>query len=392
MKTMHICLLTPSFLPVVDGGVPISSGRAAESLLRAGHRVTALTVAMPDAALDSGAFASYCGFTLHHCLMADPLCEPTAVAALCRWVAGQHAQQPFDVILAYFIYPSGYLGTILGQHLGLPVVCSCRGSDISTGVFDAPEVVTTVIARSTWMIFVSQFLLQMADALVPCRGKATVVPNAVDSAAFSPLLPLLRRPPPLVVGTCGLLRWKKGLDLWLPLIRTLSTDPDVHILLAGHGLYDADEQQITDYLNRYRLQERVERTGPLPHSEIVHALRRMDIYVNTSYQEGMPNGVLEAMACGLPVVATDAGDTPDVVDHGVTGYICPKGDLDAMVAYCRNLIEQPTLRQCMGRSARQRVEQVFYLDRESEAIEAILRQVCQADRSHKEVGDDGVGF
>ena len=61
-------------------------------------------------------------------------------------------------------------------------------------------------------------------------------------------------------------------------------------------------------------------------------LRRMDIYINTSYQEGMPNGVLEAMACGLPVVATDAGDTPDVVEHGVTGYICPTGDLEAMVA------------------------------------------------------------
>jgi glycosyltransferase involved in cell wall biosynthesis len=273
---------------------------------------------------------------------------------------------------------------VLGQYLGLPVVCSCRGSDISTGVFYEPDVVTTVITRCTWMIFVSRFLLHMADALVPCRDKATVVPNAVDSVAFSPAVPPLRRSPPLVVGTCGLLRWKKGLDLWLPLIHTLCATHDVRILLAGHGLYDADEQQITDYLNRHGLQDRVERTGPLPHDQIVHALRRMDIYINTSYQEGMPNGVLEAMACGLPVVATDAGDTSYVVEHGVTGYVCPKGDLEAMVARCRDLIAQPVLRQCLGRAARQRIAQVFHLDRECEAIETILRRVCRADMSHEE--------
>jgi glycosyltransferase involved in cell wall biosynthesis len=266
----------------------------------------------------------------------------------------------------------------LGEHLGLPVVCSCRGSDISTGVFDAPDVVTTVLVRCTWMIFVSRFLLQMADALVPCRAKATVVPNAVNSTVFAPVLQTQRLAPSIRIGTCGLLRWKKGVDLWLPLIRTLCATYNVEILLAGHGLYDADEQQMTAYLERYGLQERVERTGALPHDQIVYALRRMDIYVNTSYQEGMPNGVLEAMACGLPVVATDAGDTPYVVKHGVTGYICPKGDLEAMVARCGELITQPLLRQRMGRAARRRVERMFSLDREAEAIEAILRRVWHA--------------
>ena len=376
---MHICLLTPSFLPIVDGGVPIASGRATESLLRAGHRVTVLTVPPPVAAPEPAVLASYREFTLYHCLMADPIRAPAAVAQLCRWVAAQHAQRPFDVILAYFIYPSGYLATVLGEHLGLPVVCSCRGSDISTGVFDAPDVVTTVLVRCTWMIFVSRFLLQMADALVPCRAKATVVPNAVNGTVFAPILQTQRRSSSIRIGTCGLLRWKKGLDLWLPLVRTLCTTYDnVLILLAGHGLDDADEQQLTDYLARHGLQERVERTGPLPHDQIVDALRRMDIYVNTSYQEGMPNGVLEAMACGLPVVATDAGDTPYVVKHGITGYICPKGDLEAMVVRCGALITQPDLRQRMGRAARRRVEQVFSLDREAKAIEAILRRVWRA--------------
>ena len=78
---------------------------------------------------------------------------------------------------------------------------------------------------------------------------------------------------------------------------------------------------MTDFLERYNLRQQLEITGPLPHQQMVHALRRMDLYVNTSYQEGMPNGVLEAMACALPVVATDADGIPDLVQDGITGYL-----------------------------------------------------------------------
>ncbi len=150
---MHICLLTPSFLPVVDGGVPIASGRAATSLLRAGHQITALTVPSPQHPLNTSLLnptllntraGASPGFSLHYRLPEDPLQTPEAVSALCDWVQQQHHHQPFDVILAYFIYPSGYLATVLGERLGLPVVCSCRGSDISTGVFYEPATVTMV--------------------------------------------------------------------------------------------------------------------------------------------------------------------------------------------------------------------------------------------------------
>lgn len=106
------------------------------------------------------------------------------------------------------------------------------------------------------------------------------------------------------------------------------------------------------------------------------ALQRMDIYVNTSYQEGMPNGVLEAMACGLPVVATDADGTPDVVVDGVTGFVCGMGDLRALLHCCRRLIEAPALRQRLGRAGRARVQQLFSPEREAAAVEALLRQAC----------------
>jgi glycosyltransferase involved in cell wall biosynthesis len=366
---------------MVDGGVAIATGRLVARLLQRGHQITVVTTAAPleatTATATMPAVAAQPGMSLHYGLVEDPLRAASAVAALCTWVQTRHQACPFDVILAYFVYPAGYLATVLGELLGVPVVCSCRGNDVSKEMFITPEILATVLTRSTRVMFVSTSLLHMADTLVPCRAKATVVANAVDSTLFAPKANgAPSQSQPVVLGTSGLMRWKKGIDLFLPLIHTLCTTHAVRVLVAGYGLDAAIDRQMADFLNSHGLRQQVEITGPLPHPQMVHALRRMDLYVSTSYQEGMPNGVLEAMACALPVVATDADGTPDVVQDGVTGYLCPMGDLNALVTCCRTLIEQPALRQRMGHAGRLRVQQHFHPDQEATGVEAVLQQVC----------------
>lgn len=377
---MHICLLTPSFPPMVDGGVAISTGRLVASLLQRGHQMTVVTSTPPANAVADTVIlpvVAQQGLALHYGLVEDPWHAASAVAALGVWAQAQHRAHPFDVILAYFIYPAGYLATVLGKLLGIPVVCSCRGNDVSKEMFITPEIIAAVLARSTRVIFVSSSLLHMADTLVPCRAKATVVANAVDSVMFAPeATSAPAQPRPVVVGTSGLMRWKKGIDLFLPLIRTLCATHAVRVLIAGYGLDAAIDQQLADFLDGHDLRQQVDITGPLLHPQMVHALRRMDLYVSTSYQEGMPNGVLEAMACALPVVATDADGTPDLVQDGVTGYLCPMGDLEALVTCCRTLIVQPVVRQRMGQAGRRRVQQYFHPDQEAMAVETVLRQAC----------------
>jgi len=365
---------------MVDGGVAISTGRLVQCLLRRGHQITVVSTAplvYPGGSPSMPSGVVQPGMTLHYGLVEDPLRAAPAVETLCVWAQAQHQRKPFDVILAYFVYPAGYLATVLGEVLGVPVVCSCRGNDISKDMFITPEIIAAVLTRSTHLIFVSASLLHMADTLVPCSTKATVVANAVDSTLFTPDASAISAAPrAVVVGTSGLMRWKKGIDLFLPLIRTLCAMHDVQLLVAGYGLDAAIDQHITDFLERYNLRQQLEITGPLPHQQMVHALRRMDLYVNTSYQEGMPNGVLEAMACALPIVATDADGTADLVQDGVTGYLCPMGDLEALVARCRTLITRPTLRQRMGQAGRQRVQQYFQPDQEAIAVESVLWLAC----------------
>src|SRR5215467_1935375 len=125
---MHICLLTPSFPPMVDGGVAISTGRLVQCLLRRGHQITVVTTLPPASPGGSPSISPgvvQLGMTMHYGLMEDPLRATPAVEALHVWAQAQHQRVPFDVILAYFVYPAGYLATVLGAALGVPVVCSC---------------------------------------------------------------------------------------------------------------------------------------------------------------------------------------------------------------------------------------------------------------------------
>lgn len=362
---------------MVDGGVAIATGRLVHSLLQRGHRVTVLTMPPEADSLPSGAtLQAPAGVPVHYGLIADPVSNTSAVVELCRWARARHQEQPFDVLLAYFFYPGGYLGCVLGQQLHLPVVCSGRGNDVTKDMFIAPQNIAFVLEHSTRLIFVSASLLQMAHTLVPCQHKATVIANAVDSTVFTPRQGA-RPAGPVVLGSSGVWRWKKGIDLLLPLIQRLCARHTIHVCLAGYGLDAAITRQITTFLAQHGLQEHVELTGPLLHSSIVKTLQRMDLYVSTSYQEGMPNGVLEAMACGLPVIATEADGTPELVQDGITGYLCPMGDLECLQARCSWLIEQPAWRQKLGRAGRQRVQDSFQPQHEAAAIEAVLQQACQ---------------
>jgi glycosyltransferase involved in cell wall biosynthesis len=168
------------------------------------------------------------------------------------------------------------------------------------------------------------------------------------------------------------MRWKKGIDLLLPLIRELIASHNIRFYVAGYGLDQAIDNQIASFSKHHQLQDRLEVLGPLPHSQMPHVLRQMDIYVTTSYQEGMPNGVLEAMACALPVVATAADAIPELVQDGITGHLCPMGDLPALIESCRHLIEQPLTRRQMGEAGRARAQQLFHPERELTAVENSL--------------------
>ncbi len=109
-------------------------------------------------------------------------------------------------------------------------------------------------------------------------------------------------------------------------------------------------------------------------------MARADVFVNPSLTEGMPNTVLEAMASGLPVVATDVGATSDLVNHEQTGLLVPAGDVEALAQAIARLYDWPDLGQLMSQRARRRVEENHSLLSRTAHVVALYRGVLAAAR------------
>jgi sugar transferase (PEP-CTERM/EpsH1 system associated) len=231
-----------------------------------------------------------------------------------------------------------------------------------------------------WMLspLVSSFVTVSEDLsrwLVTTVGvsadKVVCIPNGVDTTAFSEptydsvtgqrsrRLGLGLQPQSIVVGTVGRLDPVKDHLTLLEAFARLS-DPvrNLELVIAGEGpLRVTLERRI----------EKLELTGRvhlLGHRNDVPAvLREIDLFVLPSLAEGMSNTVLEAMATGLPVVATRTGGTPELVVHGVTGTLVPVGDAAALAAALEVYRREPHLRELHGKAGRQRAVEDFSVDR-----------------------------
>jgi len=152
------------------------------------------------------------------------------------------------------------------------------------------------------------------------------------------------------------------------LVDVASRIPQAHFTLVGPAEHSFSESLRPSLA---ALGERVTLLDPRPREDILELYQRADIFVLPTWREGFPNVVLEAMASGLPVVATPVGAIPDAIRAGQEGLLIPPRDAQALEAALRQLVENATLRLALGKRARTRAEEVFDL----EAVIAQLRAV-----------------
>jgi glycosyltransferase involved in cell wall biosynthesis len=171
------------------------------------------------------------------------------------------------------------------------------------------------------------------------------------------------------VVSVGWLRWLKGYEYALLAIAELAAEgvPVTFEIAGGDPLIDMNEEsdraRIDHTARSLGLDGNVRLLGHLEHAEVAARLQRADVLLHSSLSEGLPNVVLEAMACGLPVVATDVGGTREAVRDGVEGMIVPPRDPHAAAIALRTLWRDPELRERMGRAGRARAEAEFTIER-----------------------------
>lgn len=190
--------------------------------------------------------------------------------------------------------------------------------------------------------------------------KVLTIPNGVDTERFAPSeCGVPRAADRLVVGTVGRLDpVKDHVELLRAFHRVRARGRDAILLIVGDGPCRRDLEREVIALG---LEARVVLVGE--GSDVPDMLRGMDVFVLPSIAEGMSNTVLEAMATGLPIVATRVGGNPELIDDGVTGRLVPSRDPDALASALLDYLDDPYLRTIHGKSARERAVETFGLAR-----------------------------
>lgn len=180
-------------------------------------------------------------------------------------------------------------------------------------------------------------------------AKVVVIPNGVDLERFVPAArPVARSAEPVTIGALANLRPEKGLeDLLEAAAVVLRARPDVRFVLWGEGPMRTDLERLITSLH---LAGKVELPGPTATPEA--ALRALDIFVLPSRSESSSNALLEAMATGLPIVATRVGGTAGLIEHQRTGLLIPPRDPAALAQAIRCLLDDPVLSDRIRAEAR----------------------------------------
>ena len=194
----------------------------------------------------------------------------------------------------------------------------------------------------------------MQDAGYPA-SKLHLVPNAVDCTRFVQAKPDASGN--LCVVFVGRHVAVKGLDVLLSAWAALQRPAGSRLVLAGDG---PEHERLRHLASELGIADSVEFPGIV--TDVPALLASANLYVQASHQEGLPNAVLEAMAAGLPVVATRISGHEDVVEHGRTGFLVPPNDPAALAQAMHSLLADSDQRRDMGKAARDATEQNFCAD------------------------------
>lgn len=246
----------------------------------------------------------------------------------------------FDVIDSHFGYPEGYAAVKLGKWVRRPVTITLRGTEPRHSRTPGIRRFLLRALQGADRIFsVSESLRQHALEMgAGPPNKIRVVGNGVDADKFFPLPKAdSRRALELpddteVLITVGGLVERKGFHRVIALLpELLARHPGLRYLIVGGPSAEGDwSERLRAQVQDLGLESVVTFLGALPHQEVKRALSAADVFVLATSNEGWANVILEAMACGLPVIATDVGGNAEVVRDGSLGTIVPFGDPPAL--------------------------------------------------------------
>lgn len=306
-----------------------------------------------------------------------------------------HQRHSYDAIWGHYVFPAGFVGTWFAQQQQIPHIVSARGNDIDRALFPPGDFgrLHWTLSRATALTAVSQDMAGKIQVLTQ-RQDVQVMPNVVDAQCFYPGASVDQTPDQtidratarqalgadddtVILGFAGELREKKGQRFLLQALATVQAVRPALLLIVGELRSEAKALLQTFALDHPEAAQSIVVTGALDSpAAVAQQLNLCDVYLQPSLWEGLPNALLEAMACGLCCIASDAGGIPEVIESGRTGFLVPRSALHRLgdvVLDCLNL--SAAQRQQIGSAAREHILNHHGLSHEHQRLQALLDQI-----------------
>jgi glycosyltransferase involved in cell wall biosynthesis len=376
---MKVLILNSEY-PPIGAGAGNASANIAREFVRAGHAVVVVTAAhadLPNEEVIQGVRILRGPATRLRVDRSTAIEQVVFIlGATIRSLSLLRGYRP-DVVLAFFGLPSGAVAWVLKTLFNIPYVVSLRGGDVPgfrPYDFWLYHRLAVPFLRIIWhaagaVVANSRGLRQLA-ATFDTRTKILVVPNGVECDRFRREDRTWSQTRLLSVGRVV---YQKGLDLALEALGGLQ-----HLgwewFIAGDGpQLEALRQQV----KQKRVEDRVHLLGWMSSEMLIREYQAASLFVFPSRHEGMPNAVLEAMASGLPVIASRIAGNEELVVSGETGLLVPPGDVRALREALGDLLGDETKRARMGRAARKRAKENYGWPVAADRYLEILQEVAR---------------
>ena len=395
---MRICVIGISIPPVM-GGLEVHTWELARHLARAGHSVDLIAwqplsrEQMPVETESEGVRVH----RLHDCRFKYYWWPAFRLANRL------YTKDPFDVVHAHTSFPAGLAGALLSVRRGVPLVITSHGAEImkpaggraATMIRDL--IVRLVFAKACSVIGVSRELVDLSIEFGAHRDGTTYLANATDTERFHPGVDGASTRDRYGIGRDDVvvlflrrLTVKTGVYYIAEVARKLIADnPALKFLVVGTG---EEEASIVRKVEQYGLSERFVFAGEIDNTEVPSHIAAADMAIFPSLAEATSIACLEIMACGRPVVVSNIGGLPEIVDDGKTGLIVDfqtnevssyqdwglSGEtVSELAGVVERLVKDELLRRELGRNAVARVQSEFSWQGYVERMESIYGQAVQ---------------
>ncbi len=258
-----------------------------------------------------------------------------------------------DIVIAFFGVPSGPGAYIHKRITKKPYIISLRGGDVPgfrPDDFRFYHWISAPIIRLVWrysdlVVANSSGLRSLALKFDP-NSVIEVIPNGVDPKKYT--LNRKNWNENILLFT-GRLVHQKGIDILLNALAEIK-NKEFKLIIVGDG---PEKQNLEEQTRTLKIDKRIQFTGWVNRSKLNDYYNEASIFVFPSRQEGMPNSILEAMSCGLPVIATKIAGSEELITEGKGGYLTTSEDLNELIIALESLLEDKYAREEMGRFNRQ---------------------------------------